>query len=73
MGNIITSTADVLAIIGGVTTLALGIFGAIRYSRCRSVSCCFSACVIENNPPIEQKKESPVGEILREPSRQSLV
>jgi hypothetical protein len=68
MGNVITSTADVLAIIGGATTLVLGVFGAIRYSRCRSVSCCCSACVIENGPPTEQKKESPAGEILREQS-----
>jgi hypothetical protein len=68
MGNVISSTADILAIIGGATTLVLGVFGAIRYSRCRSVSCCFSACVIENSPPPDQKKSSPVGEILREPS-----
>ena len=68
MGNVITSTADVLAIIGGATTLVLGVFGAIRYSRCRSVSCCCSACVIENNPPVDQKKSPQAGEILREPS-----
>jgi len=68
MGNVVSSTADILAIIGGATTLVLGVFGAIRYSRCRSVSCCFSACVIENSPPQDQKKSSPVGEILREPS-----
>ena len=30
MGDIVTSTADILAILGGATTLLLGIFGAVR-------------------------------------------
>lgn len=51
MGNIVTSTADILAIIGGATTLCLGIFGAVRYSRCRTVSCCWNGCILQNEPP----------------------
>jgi hypothetical protein len=65
MGNVVSSTADILAIIGGATTLVLGVFGAIRYSRCRRVACCCNACVIENTPPAEAKKEPPMGEVLR--------
>ena len=63
MGNIVTSTADILAIIGGATTLCLGIFGAVRYSRCRTVTCCWNGCILQNEPPGAQpqdkKKESP--------------
>lgn len=51
MGNIVTSTADILAIIGGATTLCLGIFGAVRYSRCRTVACCWNGCILQNEPP----------------------
>lgn len=58
MGNIVTSTADILAIIGGATTLCLGIFGAVRYSRCRTVTCCWNGCILENEPPIDKKKEA---------------
>ena len=36
MGNIVTSTADILAILGGATTLLLGIFGAVRLSDRKS-------------------------------------
>ena len=60
MGNIVTSTADILAIIGGATTLCLGIFGAVRYSRCRTVSCCWNGCILQNEPPgahPDKKKE----------------
>lgn len=60
MGNIVTSTADILAIIGGATTLCLGIFGAVRYSRCRTVTCCWNGCILQNEPPGTQpdkKKE----------------
>ena len=61
MGNIVTSTADILAIIGGATTLCLGIFGAVRYSRCRTVTCCWQGCILENEPPIDKKKsEAPI-------------
>lgn len=55
MGGVVSSTADVLAILGGTTTLVLGIFGAVRYSRCRSVSCCWGACKLTNAPPGEKK------------------
>ena len=57
MGNIVTSTADILAIIGGVTTLCLGIFGAVRYSRCRTVTCCWNGCILENEPPGTQSTD----------------
>jgi hypothetical protein len=56
MGNIVTSTADILAIIGGATTLCLGIFGAVRYSRCRTVTCCWNGCILQNEPPTDKKK-----------------
>ena len=59
MGGVVSSTADVLAIIGGTTTLILGIFGAVRYSRCRSVSCCWGACRLTNAPPGEAKDARP--------------
>jgi hypothetical protein len=58
MGNIVTSTADILAIIGGATTLCLGIFGAVRYSRCRTVTCCWNGCILQNDPPPIDKKKS---------------
>jgi hypothetical protein len=58
MGNVVTSTADILAIIGGATTLVLGIFGAVRYSRCRTVTCCWNGCILENEPPNADKKKS---------------
>ena len=58
MGNVVTSTADILAIIGGATTLVLGVFGAVRYSRCRTVSCCWNGCILQNEPPGTDKKKS---------------
>jgi hypothetical protein len=64
MGNVVTSTADVLAIIGGGTTLCLGIFGAIRYSRCRTVSCCWNGCILQNEPPIDKKKSEAIDTIV---------
>ncbi len=65
MGNIVTSTADILAIIGGATTLCLGIFGAVRYSRCRTVTCCWNGCILQNDPPgalpqLDKKKSEAV-------------
>ena len=50
MGNIVTSTADILAILGGATTLLLGIFGAVRLSRCQTVSCCWGELNLVNKP-----------------------
>ncbi len=58
MGNVVTSTADILAIIGGATTLCLGIFGAVRYSRCRTVTCCWNGCILQNDPPQLDKKKN---------------
>ena len=60
MGNIVTSTADILAIIGGATTLCLGIFGAVRYSRCRTVSCCWNGCILQNEPLVEKKRSEAI-------------
>ena len=50
MGNIVSNTADILAILGGVTTLVLGVFGAIRLSRCQNVRCCWGCIDLVNKP-----------------------
>ena len=50
MGDIITSTADILAILGGVTTLTAAIFAAVRLSRCQTVTCCWGALNLVNKP-----------------------
>ncbi len=60
MGNVVTSTADILAIIGGATTLVLGVFGAVRYSRCRTVTCCWNGCILQNEPPADKKKSEAI-------------
>ena len=48
--TIVTSTADVLAIIGGATTFIGAIFAAIRLSRCQRVVCCWGAMTLVNKP-----------------------
>jgi len=58
MGNVVSSTADILAILGGVTTLILGVFGAIRLSRCQHVRCCWG-CIDLINKPIASAGASP--------------
>ena len=50
MGNVVSSTADILAILGGATTLVLGVFGAIRLSRCQNVRCCWGCIDLVNKP-----------------------
>jgi hypothetical protein len=50
MGGVVSSTADILAILGGVTTLVLGVFGAIRLSRCQNVRCCWGCIDLVNKP-----------------------
>ena len=50
MGNVVSNTADILAILGGVTTLVLGLFGAIRLSRCQTVKCCWGCINLVNKP-----------------------
>ena len=50
MSTIITSTADVLAILGGVTTFTAAVFAAVRLSRCQKVLCCWGGCQLENKP-----------------------
>lgn len=50
MGNVVSNTADILAILGGVTTLVLGLFGAIRLSRCQTVKCCWGCIDLVNKP-----------------------
>ena len=67
MGNVVSSTADILAILGGTTTLVLGIFGAIRLSRCQNVRCCWGCVDLVNKPiaatgvvnPATQKSDTP--------------
>ena len=50
MSGIVTNTADILAILGGATTLLLGVFAAVRLSRCQTVSCCWGALNLVNKP-----------------------
>jgi hypothetical protein len=50
MGSVVSSTADILAILGGATTLVLGVFGAIRLSRCQNVRCCWGCIDLVNKP-----------------------
>jgi hypothetical protein len=73
MGNIVTSTADILAIIGGATTLCLGIFGAVRYSRCRTVTCCWNGCILQNEPPGAQPQDKKKEEPLAVPRTDSMT
>ena len=50
MTNLVTSTADILAIIGGATTFLAALFAAIRLSRCQTVTCCWGALNLVNKP-----------------------
>lgn len=50
MGSVVSSTADILAILGGATTLVLGVFGAVRLSRCQNVRCCWGCIDLVNKP-----------------------
>ena len=50
MTHLVTSTADILAIFGGVTTLVGAIFAAVRLSRCQTVSCCWGGFKLVNKP-----------------------
>lgn len=50
MSDIVTSTADILAIIGGCTTFVAAIFAAVRLSRCQHVTCCWGAIDLKNKP-----------------------
>ncbi len=54
MGNIVTNTADILAIVGGATTFVVAIFASIKMSRCKKVACCWDGCVLLNEPPKEK-------------------
>jgi hypothetical protein len=74
MGNVVSSTADILAILGGITTLVLGLFGAIRLSRCQTVSCCWGCINLVNKPIAAADKSSPKSDApptLRERSASS--
>jgi hypothetical protein len=51
MSGIVNNTADILAILGGVTTFVVGLFAAIKMSRCKKVACCWDGCVLLNEPP----------------------
>ena len=49
MSEIVTSTADILAI-GGATTFVAAVFAAVRLSRCQTVTCCWGGCTLVNKP-----------------------
>jgi hypothetical protein len=59
MGSVVSSTADILAILGGITTLVLGLFGAIRLSRCQTVRCCWGCIDLVNKPIAAADKPGP--------------
>lgn len=59
MGNIVTNTADILAIVGGATTFAVAIFASIKMSRCKKVTCCWDGCVLVNEPPKDRNGVTP--------------
>ena len=61
MGNVVSNTADILAILGGATTLIIGIFGAIRLSRCQTVRCCWGCIDLINKPLGDVKPFSLLG------------
>ena len=50
MSEIVTSTADVLAILGGCTTFCAAVFAAVRLSRCQTITCCWGGCTLVNKP-----------------------
>ena len=50
MSNLVTSTADILAILGGATTFTAAVFAAVRLSRCQNVTCCWGAFTLVNKP-----------------------
>jgi hypothetical protein len=62
MGNVVSNTADILAILGGVTTLVLGLFGAIRLSRCQTVRCCWGCIDLVNKPIAAADKSTTKGD-----------
>jgi hypothetical protein len=62
MGNVVSSTADILAILGGITTLVLGLFGAIRLSRCQTVRCCWGCIDLVNKPIAAADKPTTKGD-----------
>ncbi len=47
---IISSTADILAILGGATTFVAAVFAAVRLSRCQTVTCCWGCIDLKNKP-----------------------
>jgi hypothetical protein len=47
---IVGSTADILALLGGSTTLIAALFASIRLSRCQSISCCWGGVTVVNRP-----------------------
>ena len=61
MSEIVNSTADVLAIIGGVTTFVAAVFAAVRLSRCQTVTCCWGAIDLKNKPiPVPVQAPAPL-------------
>ena len=69
MSTLVTSTADILAILGGATTFVAAVFAAVRLSRCQTVSCCWGALNLVNKPiPVPIQPPPPPQSIERDNS-----
>ena len=74
MTDIVTSTADILAILGGATTFAAAIFAAIRLSRCQTVTCCWGAINLVNKPiPVPIPPPLPMPQLTERENSVSIV
>ena len=63
---IVSSTADIIAIVGSATTLIAAVFAAVRLSRCQRVSCCWGGCQLENKPlPAPPQAAAPAAALTR--------
>ena len=72
--TIVTSTADVLAIIGGATTFVAAVFAAVRLSRCQTVTCCWGALNLVNKPiPVPQQPLPLVPQTMEKENSVSIV
>ena len=66
MTQLVSSTADILAILGGATTFVAAIFAAVRLSRCQRVICCWGGCQLENKPlPAPPQAAAPTAALTR--------
>ena len=74
MTNLVTSTADILAIIGGATTFLAALFAAIRLSRCQTVTCCWGAINLVNKPiPVPIPPPLPIPQPIEKENSVSIV